>query len=283
MNRQHLELLLWLVKDPHLSRTALRLRTTQSHLSKSLAAMENEWGVVLFERQAGRSLVPTPAAHRLARDAERLLALWDDSVRLCRDADNGRPDFVLSGPPLFLRTRFLPRWYAEGLERQARLVFVGSRFSEAGKTGSALAADAMILKDPAEAPEYRSRVIYEERMCYLCHRSAVPESRGSPDWDDSRWTWAGYRPAKDPLSRLAEAGVIRTRRFEVYVEDTQSLLDLIRLKPTTVTVLPAHSLGQFDQDIVAFPIPNASPFPLHYMYRHDSPLTETIHKKEVGS
>ena len=66
----------------HFGRAAERLHVTQPPLSRQVAALEQELGVRLIERQSRRAVL-TPAGARFLEDARQIIAALD---RACRDA-----------------------------------------------------------------------------------------------------------------------------------------------------------------------------------------------------
>jgi DNA-binding transcriptional LysR family regulator len=76
MDLRHLQTFVVAAECENFTRAAEALNLTQAAVSKQIAALEEELGVRLFDR-CGRTVVPTPAAHRLHEHALRILQQVD--------------------------------------------------------------------------------------------------------------------------------------------------------------------------------------------------------------
>ena len=95
------------------ARAAVRLRVTQSAVSKRIASLEAEVGVPLIER-AGRGCALTPAAERLLASAGPLLASLRDVV--ARASEERRPQLVRVAASESLLATWLPDVLARACE-----------------------------------------------------------------------------------------------------------------------------------------------------------------------
>lgn len=81
-----------------LSAAAAELGYTQSAISRQVAALEREVGVVLVERRP-RGVVPTAAGEAFGRHAQVVVAAADRAVRAAREASVGRQDVAVGATP----------------------------------------------------------------------------------------------------------------------------------------------------------------------------------------
>jgi DNA-binding transcriptional LysR family regulator len=101
MNARQLEVFRSIMRNGTLTAAAEALRVSQPAISKVLRHFESQIGYTLFERVGGR-LVPTPEAHLLYRDADRIfreietLKSFSDRIR---DKRLGFLRIGASGPP----------------------------------------------------------------------------------------------------------------------------------------------------------------------------------------
>lgn len=108
--------------EGHLTRAARRLHTSQPAVSAQIKALEDELGLVLFQRSP-RGMIPTPEAVLLREQAERLLRAADDLTHRARDLRGdltGDVAIGLNTDPEFLRTS---RFFALMRQRHPRLGF----------------------------------------------------------------------------------------------------------------------------------------------------------------
>ncbi len=123
MLQRGMETFLAVVRYKTLKGAADRLNLAQSTVSKRLQQLEQECGIVLFERgRGGKAAVLTPAGERFTDVAERMLDLY-------HEARNVRPEKVryhlTIGSPTSLQTVFMPALYSRLLEREPLLRVTG--------------------------------------------------------------------------------------------------------------------------------------------------------------
>ncbi len=96
-----------------LSAAARNLKKTQPAISASIASLERELGLELFERSSGR-LHPVPEAHYLLTEASEILTRVDNSMRTLanmRDLQQGVIRIIsMPGPSVFLLPNIVRRF-----------------------------------------------------------------------------------------------------------------------------------------------------------------------------
>jgi DNA-binding transcriptional LysR family regulator len=96
-----MRILVAVVDEGSFSAAARKVGRVQSAVSQSIAALENELEVALFDR-AGKIPRPTPAGVALAKDARRLVAgAAELRKRAASIASNVEPELVLAVDPIF--------------------------------------------------------------------------------------------------------------------------------------------------------------------------------------
>jgi DNA-binding transcriptional LysR family regulator len=93
MSLDQLQAVVTIAEEGTLLRAARRLHISQPPLTRKVRALEEEFGVALFDRGA-RGMRPTPAGHTLVASAREILAAVDAaavSVRRCGDGRGGDP------------------------------------------------------------------------------------------------------------------------------------------------------------------------------------------------
>jgi DNA-binding transcriptional LysR family regulator len=84
------------LEEGSLNRAALRLRVSQSALSRQMQALENEIGGALLERTT-TGVRPTAAGHALATSLPRVLAEYDGAMTEARRLARGQHDLIRVG------------------------------------------------------------------------------------------------------------------------------------------------------------------------------------------
>jgi DNA-binding transcriptional LysR family regulator len=85
---RHLRYFQALAEELHFGRAAERVHVVQPHLSRQIAALEEELGVQLFARTT-RGVTLTPAGEVLRQQVDGILPSIDDAVELTRIASSG--------------------------------------------------------------------------------------------------------------------------------------------------------------------------------------------------
>src|SRR5262245_20090173 len=96
MNLDRLRTFRVLAESLHFRRTADKLHLSQSAVSQQISALEDELGVLLFER-IGRRTYLTPAGRVLAEEAGKVLASVDRAVDAVRAFGSGNADRLRLG------------------------------------------------------------------------------------------------------------------------------------------------------------------------------------------
>ncbi|WP_051344346.1 LysR family transcriptional regulator [Alicyclobacillus herbarius] len=106
MDLRHLRYFVTIAEEGQVTAAARRLRMAQPPLSRQLKEMEDELGVLLFER-GGRQLTLTAEGEVLYRRAKRLLAEMDEAVAEVREMKQAVNGTLAVGATLYCATQLL--------------------------------------------------------------------------------------------------------------------------------------------------------------------------------
>lgn len=238
MELSHLRVIQALVADPHLSRSAERLHITQSALSKRVQAIEEEVGILLFERRGPRGLRPLPQALELAQLAGRVTGAWETGLKRIQKKAQEPEHFVLVGPQLFLREVVLPWWHKANSQFPSLTLEVQvSPLDRVSLETIQSGADAAILEHREELADFVCKPIYTERWGIVRH----PSRKHS---DLTQYVWG----TNSTRNNTVDAWLVRRQRmsppvYRIYWQDLTALAIWVAETPGAATVLPWHVVG----------------------------------------
>ena len=171
MNIKQLEHLLAVADSRSFSRAAERLFITQSALSRSIQALEEDLGALLFDR-IGKRIELTPLgthvvarAARLVRDAGEL----QRSVDIFRQGEGGRMRIGLGpGPAAMLMTPLLCHMAAEHPQVQVAITRGPSELQLMQLRAGLLDALVLDARSVVPAPDLVTEAIAGLRTCFAC-------------------------------------------------------------------------------------------------------------------
>lgn len=270
MDFRTIEVLIWLVKDPNLKRTAERLKVTQPTLTKRLSQLEEDIGQQLFIRRGSQGLLPTPQAIELAASAKVLLDNWSYATNMAKMKSGKKQFFSVNGPLLFMQTVIAPMWAKSSLESPYLIHMQTLPVTEINFEVSGKDLDAAFLFEKRNALDFKFMPICVERMAVIYHKdSPVTPARMLNDKNDGL-RWLSYRPDRDPLASLIQAGVLPPKTIAGFFEDLPALLNVVASDPGFATVLPWHSILHRPDTLRALPLEGTEQT-LSFVYR---PSTE---------
>ncbi|MEU4097079.1 LysR family transcriptional regulator [Streptomyces sp. NPDC026673] len=232
MELRHLEYFVAVAEEHHFTRAAERLMISQSGLSASVRALEQELGTPLFVRST-RSVELTAAGRALLGEASRALA----SVRAAKEAVaavQGLMRGVLTiGTEQCLAGVDVPALLARFRGRhpgvEVRLRQAGSAALVQDITSGRL--DVAFTALSGRAPEgVRLKPITRAPMVLLCHPEHRLAGAGTADWADlGGEVFVDFHPdwgARGLTDRAFAANRVQ-RRVALEVNDVHSLIDLV--------------------------------------------------------
>jgi DNA-binding transcriptional LysR family regulator len=271
MELSHLRIIQALVADPNLTRTAERLRLTQSALSKRVQAIEAELGVALFERRGPRGLRALPAAYEFGQLAERIGNAWESGLKRLQRTPDEPDHFVLVGPELFMREVILPWWQLTAplfpkLDLEVQVPPLERVSLETIQTD----ADAGILEHKEELADYVCKHIYTEQWGIVRHPSLKER-------DLSKYLWGTHSTLQNPVDTwLVQRQKLSAPSYRFYWQDLTAIAIWVSNTPGAASVLPHHAVRWFEKHgrVTFEPLGADSATRLYLAYPKNSP-----HKK----
>lgn len=154
------------------SRAAAELHITHGAVSRSVRLLEDELGVLLFERRSRRVFL-TDAGSTLARAVGEGLDVMQQAVDALHASARQRQRWVLSCEPTLLMRWLLPRWpafQAQHTGTDIHLAAGGGLFSFAS------ALDLAIRRDDFDWPEsYHAELLFKERVGPVCRPDKITQ------------------------------------------------------------------------------------------------------------
>jgi len=163
---KHLRYFAMLAETLHFGRAAQRLHLSQPALSRQIAALEGELGVVLFERGT-RAVALSAAGRRFADDARALLAGLEQAARNAQAAAQGEQGALSVGFTMCAAYSVVPglaRTYGAAypaVELQIRELFPADLLTQLGDGK----IDAAITFPIERTAGIRVREIHREPLC----------------------------------------------------------------------------------------------------------------------
>lgn len=235
LNYHHLRYFWAVASDGNLTRTARRLRVSQSALSAQIRALEGELGEPLFARE-GRRLVLTEAGRLAFAYAEEIFGAGGRLLATLRDGRR-RTDVVRIGAVATLSRNFLDSFVAPLFdEPDARIRILSGRLDDLLPRLAAHDLDLVLSNRPAPA-DFRCRRVARQEVSLVGHpghgRLRLPEDLGRVPL---------LLPTHDSETRTAfnlwceQLGVVPHVRAEV---DDMALLRLLARDTRAVALLPS--------------------------------------------
>ena len=154
------------------SRAAVELHITHGAVSRAVRLLEDELGVLLFERRSGRVFL-TDAGHKLACAVGEGLEVMQQAVDALRASTRQRVQRIISCEPTLLMRWLIPRWpefQSQHADADIHLAAGGGPFLFS--SGLSLA----IRRDDFNWPEsYYAAPLFMEKIGPVCRPDKVPE------------------------------------------------------------------------------------------------------------
>jgi LysR family hydrogen peroxide-inducible transcriptional activator len=252
MTLTELRYIVALARERHFGRAADKCNVSQPTLSVAVKKLEDELGVVLFERSAG-DVRPTPIGNDVVAQAERTLA---EAARVAEIAAAGKDP--LAGPLRLGVIYTIGPWLLPALVPRVRArapqmpLYIAEGYTEVLlERLKAAELDVLVLALPIEEPGLVAQPVYEEDF-----RTLVPA--GHP-WANAK----SLRPEQlldEPLLMLGPGNCFRDQVLDLCTRASQgespqvlegSSLETIRHMVSSgvgVTVMPSSSVDTIPAD-----------------------------------
>ncbi|MEN4832998.1 LysR family transcriptional regulator [Pantoea vagans] len=180
-------------RQENFSQAAAELHITHGAVSRAVRLLEEELGVLLFERRSRRVFL-TDAGRKLARAVGEGLDVMQKAVDALRANACAQQRWVLSCEPTLLMRWLIPRWptfQAKHVGGDIHLAAGG------GPVSFTSGLDLAIRRDDFDWPEsYHAEFLFEEKVGPVCQPDKI-----------SRW----FTPSDDGLMLSLGEGYLHTR------------------------------------------------------------------------
>jgi DNA-binding transcriptional LysR family regulator len=264
MKIEELKILAAVFQEPNLTKISKRFALSQSNLSKIIKKVEEELGFDLFERKGFQGLRPTAQGIVFSERVERFSKSWEDSLSLIKSYDQRRMDIKVTGPSIYMRNIFLPAWFESSLPKNYRLSYVRSRLDQISLTAQSGDLDLAITPSPFELSDWVPIPIFTEKFALFY--SAPKALKSINELNLEKMDWIAYRASNPILPSFMQQQQIPADRIVAYIDDIESILDLIENQKGLLAILPAHAT-KTHPNLHSFQIKSSAARSLYLMYR----------------
>jgi DNA-binding transcriptional LysR family regulator len=278
---RQLEVFVMASRSPTFSEAAKRLKISQPALSNTVAKIEDQLGLRLFDRTT-RSLVLTAQGERLAVVAEELVRNFQASLKQIHagaSATRGRLSMaVIPSVAASIGSAVLNEFFKDypkfdvalhDVSGEKALLWVLER-----------AVDFAVVATPPASSELHIEPVYQDDFLVFCHKDDPLAAKRSVGWEDlagvSLVLTGSGAIRRDVEDAWLKAGVKITPRFEV--EQIMTALDLVSGR-LGVSILPGMCRPRLvNQELVALPMRGAGRIQreISFVRRSDRSLTKPV-------
>jgi len=266
MDEKDLEILSDLVKTCNISKTAQRLFTTQSTVTKRLQKIEEELGIRLFLRSK-KGLLPAPPLEGMMPEVESLMESME-RIRSFADSFKGEISGTLRMGVSVNYARYrLPEVLKEYMEKYPKVdIHIHANRSinvYRDLTGGEI---SMAVIRGEYAWRGGDMILSRDRHCLIKNRAHRDVPLNELTFL-ARESDAGYL---SELSRWMNEKGIRPSRSELVINDVETIVTMV-MKGVGWSVVPEICLGRFDGIVepVAFRDGNGFGRQTHILYSHN--------------
>lgn len=234
MNVKQLEHLLAVAESRSFSRAAERLFITQSALSRSIQALEEDLGALLFDR-IGKRIALTPLGSHVVARAARLVRDADElqrSVEIFRQGEGGRMRLGMgAGPAAMLMTPLLCHMAMQHPRVQVAVTRGPTELQLMQLRAGQLDALVLDARSVVPAPDLVTESIAELRTCFACRAGHPLAGRDSVSIADLLAFPVASTPLSDETARrlvdLYGPQAIPERMITLQCDDVASLVGAV--------------------------------------------------------
>ena len=242
---RNLQMLLSLAQTGNMSQTAVALNTTQPGLSKWLRELEDDLGLMLFERHA-KGLRPTIHGQTLIDHARRIEAHLDtarDEMLLLREGGSGQVTIGFAGAS---SVDTVPMAVLKIVERlpTARIQLMENKIS--GLIDALSAGEVDVVVGPSDmsvtGPNMVSELLYAEPIHLVARMDHPLFDQSEINWDDvMQYPWALWAKGTPVRRAFDQALALQGQQLPAYyVESNSATL-------TTTLLLHSNMIGVTSQ------------------------------------
>lgn len=172
MDIRQMQYLIEVARFKSFTKAAEALYITQPTISKTIKSMEDELGVVLFDR-VGKKIVLTDAGQIIVGQAQQIVTSFQNLVAELDDLRNLKKGHIRIGLPPMVGSSFFPKVIGQFHQKypdiSIQLFEDGAKKVESDVVGGALDVGVIVL--PATAEELSSFPFVEEKLNLVVHPS----------------------------------------------------------------------------------------------------------------
>ncbi|MES2262623.1 MAG: LysR family transcriptional regulator [Pseudomonadota bacterium] len=253
---RQLEVFAMASRSPTFSEAAKRLGISQPSLSSTVAKIEDQLGLRLFDRTT-RTMVLTSQGERLAVVADELVRNFRASLKNIQDVANvsrGRLSMaVIPSVAASIGPRVLKEFFASYPEFDVALHDVTGEKALAWVLDRVV--DFAVIATPASHSELHVEPVYDDDFQIICHKDSPLASKRSVTWNDLASVpivlTGGGAIRRDIENAWLQAKVAIQPRFEI--EQIMTGLALVSAD-LGVAILPGMCRPAASDDLVAVPM-----------------------------
>ena len=252
VNFRNLQYFLRAAEEKNITRAAQKLYISQQSLSGHIARLEEELGVLLFER--GGELKLTYAGERLYLLAQRICSLEQEILRETGEISDRRRGRLRLGISYTcgraILPRLLPGFHAE--HPQVEISLMEGNHQKLNEWLSAGEIDVMLGYAPIDAPGALVYPLLQERFFLACPRAITERVFGAAAAELRRGGWRDFDIAAlrgCPFILLRSGNRIRAM-FDSYVQKKDFLPEIVL---ETENIETAFALAEQGMGITVYP------------------------------
>ncbi|XYI00919.1 LysR family transcriptional regulator [Sorangium sp. So ce1128] len=236
MELRHLRYFVAVAETEHFGKAAEQLHVSQSPLSRQIAQLEEEVGVLLFTR-AGRGVKLSPAGRAFLEGARATLARVALAVEDARATAQGRIGTLVIGfegglAYTGLLPKVMSRFRARHPRVEVRLLPLESEAQSAALREGRISVGYGYAYDPVDDDRFvRSRVLFRDRLGVVLpkkHRLANRRTLGIADLKNERFFWAPRMISPPLYAAVLSAFRAQGQSLVIHEEnDGEALLTLV--------------------------------------------------------
>lgn len=223
MELKHLSNFVVLAEELNFRRAAERLHMTQPPLSRQVAAMEEELGVLLLNRDNRHGVTLTPEGQILLIEARHLLRQMDRTLRMLQQRTSPVNAMLRLGFVASCTRHSLPFLLHTARRRNPMLSFELHEMNTQDQLNGLRrgALDVALVRGPVSCPGVESQTLWEEDFVLALPEGIVDDGMSPPPEALDGYTYVQFHPSIEPA--VSWQTDIRAREAGLTLEPLQTV------------------------------------------------------------